>query len=45
MAAMSKFQDLGTYRLQSKIEIAVKANLDRISDLKTTIALFEKNND
>ena len=38
MAALSKFQDYGTKRLQSKIELAIEANLDRIGDLKTTIA-------
>jgi len=45
MAAMSKFQDYGTKRLQSKIELAIEANLDRIGDLKTTISQFEREND
>jgi len=45
MVAMSKFQDYGTKRLQSKIELAIKANLDRIGDLKSTISQFERENE
>ena len=45
MAAMSKFEASGKNRLQSKIEDAIKANLDQIGGLKDSIQRLEDDNE
>ena len=45
MHAFAKFADFGNARLQGKIEQALKANLDRIADMKNNMARLESTND
>ena len=45
MYAFAKFADFGNARLQGKIEQALKANLERIADMKNNMARLESTND